>query len=267
MEPSRAIQIYEQQYTQWSQRWCYQWSSPMLTFPIDAVPVLGRIISGYFHPDTPEGTADVVPPPVHNEPHWEDRMLRGYQWTMSLQMVAESIWWGDAIVGTDGSAANGHGTCSFVILTNIVSEPPTVSVKCRGNLPNLAEYIDMDSHHPEAAALFSALCFVHFLLTKYPRGPTTGNVPWLHFVLDNKSIAEDNWVEIWPRNFSVRLSQVWLWPTSRNPTRNWITSSCIEHQIGQRAPRSTQTEKQTTTWSQSKLHCRWCLYRYPPLTP
>jgi hypothetical protein len=76
------------------------------------------------------------------------------------------------------------------------------------------------------------------------------------------------WVEIWPRNFSVWLSQVWLWPTSRNPMWIWITSSCIEHQMGQRAPRLTQqTEKWTTTQSQSKLHCRWCLYRDPPPTP
>jgi hypothetical protein len=47
----------------------------MLTFPIDAVPVSGKFNSGYFHPDTPEGTAKVVPPPVHGEPPWEDRML------------------------------------------------------------------------------------------------------------------------------------------------------------------------------------------------
>jgi hypothetical protein len=111
---------------------------------------------------------------------------------MSLRTVAESIWQGDAIVGTDGSASNDQGTYSFVILTNIANESPTVSVKCGGNLPNLAEYIDMDSHRPEAAALFSALCFVWLLLTKYPRGPTTGNVPRLHFVLDNKSVAEDD---------------------------------------------------------------------------
>jgi hypothetical protein len=49
---------------------------------------------------------------------------------------------------------------SFVILTNITRESPTVSVRCRCNLLNLAEYIEMDSHCPEAAALFSALCFV-----------------------------------------------------------------------------------------------------------
>jgi hypothetical protein len=119
-------------------------------------------------------------------------MLRGYQQTMSLQTIAESIWQGDVIVGTDGSAANDHSTYSFVILINITRESPTVSVRCGGNLPNLAEYINMDSHHPEAAALFSALCFAQLLLTKYPRGPTTGIVPQLHFVLDNKSVAEDD---------------------------------------------------------------------------
>jgi hypothetical protein len=57
-----------------------------------------------------------------------------------------------------------------------------LSVKCGCNLPNLGEYIDMDSHHPD----------VHLLLTKYPRGPTTGVVPKLQFVLDNNSIAEDD---------------------------------------------------------------------------
>jgi hypothetical protein len=119
-------------------------------------------------------------------------MLRGYQRAIPLRQVAEAIWSGDAIIGMDGSAANNHGTYSFVILTDVDSDEPTIAVKCRGNLPNLAEYIDMDSHRPEAAALFSALCFVRLLLTKYPKGPTTGIVPTLQFVLDNKSVAEDD---------------------------------------------------------------------------
>jgi hypothetical protein len=33
---------------------------------------------------------------------------------------------------------------------------------------------------------------VHLLLTKYPQGPITEVVPKLHFVLDNKSVAEDD---------------------------------------------------------------------------
>jgi hypothetical protein len=55
-----------------------------------------------------------------------------------------------------------------------------------------SEYIDMDSHCPEGAALFSALCFVCLFLTKYPQGPKTGVIPKLQFVLDNKSVAEDD---------------------------------------------------------------------------
>jgi hypothetical protein len=50
----------------------------------------------------------------------------------------------------------------------------------------------MDSHRPEGAALVAALCFVRLLVTKYPRGLTTGVVPSLSFVLDNKSVAEDD---------------------------------------------------------------------------
>jgi hypothetical protein len=130
-------------------------------FPIDAVPISGKFEASYFLPDNTEGTVDVVPLPIIDQPPWEDRMLRGYQRMTSLQEIAESIWQGNAIVGTDGSAANDHGTYSFVILTDIANESPTLSVKCGGNLPNLADYIDMDSHRPQGAALFSALCFVH----------------------------------------------------------------------------------------------------------
>jgi hypothetical protein len=139
-----------------------------LTFPINVVPISAKFNAGYFLPDHSEGTADVVPPTVIDQPPWEDQMLRGYQRMTSLQEIAQSIWQGNAIVGTDGSSANDHGTYSFVILTDIANKSLMLSVKCRGNLPNLAEYIDMDSHCPEGAALFSTLCFMCLLLTKYP---------------------------------------------------------------------------------------------------
>jgi hypothetical protein len=60
--------------------------------------------------------------PKLDQPPWEDRMLRGYQRTTSLREIAESIWQDNAIVGTNGSAANDHGTYSFVILTDIANE-------------------------------------------------------------------------------------------------------------------------------------------------
>jgi hypothetical protein len=125
-EPRHTVQVYEWQYTRQSQLWCYQQSSPTLTFPIDAVPISGKFEAGYFLPDNTEATADVVPPPVINQP----RMLRGYQRMTSLREIAESIWQGNAIVGTDGSTANDHGTCLFLChthqhcewITNVISQ-------------------------------------------------------------------------------------------------------------------------------------------------
>jgi hypothetical protein len=186
------VQVNERQYTHQSCQWRYQWLPPTLTFPINVVPISAKFNAGYFLPDHSEGTADVVPPPIIDQPPWEDWMLRGYQRTTSLWEIAESIWQGNTIVGTNGSAANYHGTYSFVILTYITNKSPTLSVKCGGNLPTLAEYIDMDSHCQKGVAIFSTLFFVCLLLTKYPRGPTTGVVPKLQFVLDNKSITEDD---------------------------------------------------------------------------
>jgi hypothetical protein len=87
-----------------------------------------------------KGTADEIEPPEQEESQWESRMLRGYQRTMPLQQVVEAIWSGNAIIRMDGSAANSHGTYSFVILTDVDNEDQTIAVKCGGNLPNLAEY-------------------------------------------------------------------------------------------------------------------------------
>ena len=69
------------------------------------------------------------------------------------------------------------GTYAFVILINLKSDEPTIAVHCGGNMPNPAEFIDMDSHRPESAALYAALCFVQELLARFPRGPLTGDLP------------------------------------------------------------------------------------------
>jgi hypothetical protein len=82
--------------------------------------------------------------------------------------MADAIWSGNAIIGTYGSASNDNGTYCFVIITDIENGSPTVAFKCGGNLPALAYHIDMDLHHPEAAALYTSLCFVCLFLSKYP---------------------------------------------------------------------------------------------------
>ena len=116
-------------------------------------------------------------------------MLHNFEHSVPLQEIADAIWKGDAYVGMDGSAANDSGTYAFVILINLKSDEPTIAVRCGGNMPNPAEFIDMDSHRPESAALYAALCFVQELLARFPRGPLTGDLPPLRCCLDNKSVA------------------------------------------------------------------------------
>jgi hypothetical protein len=118
-------------------------------------------------------TADVVDSPPDEVLQREECMFRGRRWYVPYRNIAEAIWKGKAIVSTDGSASNDNGTYSFVILIETNAEPPTVAFKCRGNLPPLAEYLGMDSHWPEAAALYTALCFTCLLLQDYPQDPAS----------------------------------------------------------------------------------------------
>jgi hypothetical protein len=55
-------------------------------------------------------------------------MFQGYQHSLPLADIANAIWRGDAIIGSDGSAVNDNGTYSFLILTNIIDGPPIVAL-------------------------------------------------------------------------------------------------------------------------------------------
>ena len=61
-------------------------------------------------------------------------------------------------------------------------------------MPALAKYLDLDSHCPEDAVLFAAMCFTQQLLAMHPKPPTTMNNTHVYYGLDNKSITMDsNW--------------------------------------------------------------------------
>ena len=176
-----------------SPRW-YQYlqTSSTLSFPCDAVPASGQLQNGYFIPNNSKQTTDIIEPPLDDELPWLRWMLHKFEYTVPLQEVADAIWKGDAYIGTNGSAANDQGTYAFAILIHLQQTEPTIAVKCGGNMPDLTEFLDMDSHHPESAALFAALCFVWQLLQQYPQGPFTGKLPALWCCVDNKSIAKDD---------------------------------------------------------------------------
>ena len=164
----------------------------MLSFPHDAVPVSGQLQHGHFIPDTSDRTPNIIDPPHNDELPWLCWMLHNFAYTVPLQEIADAIWKGDAYIGTDGSTANDHGTYAFVILFHLHQAEPTIAVKCSGNMPDIAKFLDMDSHQPESAALFAALCFTCKLLHQFPRPPLTGILPNLRICLDNKSVADND---------------------------------------------------------------------------
>jgi hypothetical protein len=67
---------------------------------------------------------------------------------------------------------NEHGTYSFVILINLQQPEPTLAATLGGHMPDIVMHLNMDSHQPEAAALFAALTYTQQLLTMYPCPPT-----------------------------------------------------------------------------------------------
>ena len=129
-------------------------------FPCNTVPVSGQLQKGYFILNNSEWTVNIIEPPHNDELPWLRWMLHKFKYTVPLQEIADAIWKGDAYIGTDGSTMNNQGTYAFVILIHLQQTEPTIAVKCGSNMPDLAEFLDMDSHHPKSAALFAALCFV-----------------------------------------------------------------------------------------------------------
>jgi len=120
-----------------------------------------------------------------------ESMLRGTRFHVPPQVLANALWNGDAIIGTDGSVRDEHGSYAFVILINLHQDEPTLAVRSGGWMSPTAEFIDLASHRPEAAALYAAHMFLQRFLRKFLFcGPIRNNV-LLRFVLDNESVTDD----------------------------------------------------------------------------
>ena len=85
-----------------------------------------------------------------------------------MNRLTQAIWDGNVLVGTNGSILNNKATYTTVIIIDLDNENPTFAASAGGKLPSLAKFIDMDSHQPEAAALFASLVLTHTLLKEYP---------------------------------------------------------------------------------------------------
>ena len=74
-EPRHSVRIYGRTRRR-SRRMQYLRSTPMLSFPIDTVPISGKFETGFFVPDS-DTTTDVVDPPPDEILQREECMFRG----------------------------------------------------------------------------------------------------------------------------------------------------------------------------------------------
>jgi hypothetical protein len=107
---------------------------------------------------------------------------------VKLAEIAEAIWEGKAIMGTDGSVRDPTATYSFVI--SISRTDVQTNVRGGGFLPPTAQYLDPSSKCPEAAALLAGLTWIQNLLRKFPNHTET-HPPPLQIPVDNEGVVKD----------------------------------------------------------------------------
>jgi hypothetical protein len=159
------------------------------SFPIGCVPVSGTFQSGSFiisgfsvftHP------VDTIPEQII-----EMRLMnRGTHTTIPMNVIAQAIWNGHDILGTDGSVTDDIATYSWVL--SLTTTNVTADVKGGGFLPPTAQYMKPYSKCPEAAALFAGLSWIQDLLQQYPNmNLDTDPNPTLPIPVDNDAVIKD----------------------------------------------------------------------------
>jgi hypothetical protein len=104
--------------------------------------------------------------------------------------VAQAIWEGQAILGTDGSVRADVATYAWVLAVN--KDGIEANVKGGGLLPRSAQYMQPYSKRPEAAALYASLIWIRDLLRRYPDAcRDEQNPPTLPIPVDNKAVIDD----------------------------------------------------------------------------
>ena len=117
-------------------------------------------------------------------------MLRGLQYNTLLNIAAQAIWDGQAILATDGSVKNEIATYAWVLSTT--NDVIGLDIKGGGLLPPSAPYTNHASKHPEAAVLYMALQWIDLTLKKYPHTTNSaGDSPPLPIPIDNQSVIDN----------------------------------------------------------------------------
>ena len=115
-------------------------------------------------------------------------MNRNVEHNVELEEVANAIWEGKAIMGTDGSVRDPTATYSFVI--SLSRTDVKTNVRGGGFLPPTAKYLDPYSKRPKAAALLAGLTWIQKLLRKFPKHTDTDPPP-LQIPVDNDGVVQD----------------------------------------------------------------------------
>jgi hypothetical protein len=89
-------------------------------------------------------------------------MNHGMRQNELSETIAQAIWEGKAVMGTDGSVKDPVATYSFVI--SISQTDVKTNVTGGGFLPPTAQYLDPYSKRPEAVALLAGLTWIQELL-------------------------------------------------------------------------------------------------------
>ena len=151
-------------------RFTYSRCLTTTSFPRDSVPITGRFESGHFVPDSRQQPTFTPPQTLPDDTATKMiQTIRGMEFHLPIDEVAYALWSGDAIICTDGSVSNDNGTYALVILTHLNLPEPTIAVRLGGHIPPLAEFLDMDSHQLEAAALLVRMFLIGTIMINCPR--------------------------------------------------------------------------------------------------
>ena len=185
---NRTVRVYERKGRSQKQ---YRYLKPNTdhSFPRGCVPVSGDFQAGHF---VISGYATMTnPTQTPPEQLTEMRLMnRGVHTTIPSTLIAQAIWDGDAIMGTDGSVNGDIATYSWVI--SMTSCDITADITGGGFLPPTAQYMAPYSKRPEAAALFAGLSWINDLLKQHPdTNPDNNAPPILPIPVDNEGVVKD----------------------------------------------------------------------------
>jgi hypothetical protein len=117
-------------------------------------------------------------------------MHRGIQTSVFLATIAEALWAGQAVLGTDDSVIKQKATYSWILSTTL--DVIVADAHGGGFLPLPARYTEHSLKRPEGAAIYAGLHWTSQLLRQFPcTHPRVGQTPALPVYANNNDLLKD----------------------------------------------------------------------------